>query len=445
MSYASFDNIKDNRYRNNKYEDDLFFKKNSKNRIIFHIDANSAFLSWEAVYRLQHGEDVDLREIPSVVGGDPKSRHGIVLAKSIPAKKYGIKTGESLMESRIKCPKLTVVPPRFHIYIKSSNAMFDIFSEYTPIIQRYSIDECFLDVSENEEAKKDPYALAIKIKERIKEELGFTVSIGVSNNKLLAKMGSELKKPDAATTLFPHEIENKLWPLPVRELFMVGRATEKKLKTIGINTIGELAQCEIGVLKERMKSHGELVWKYANGIDNSLVRRENYIEMKGLGNSTTISFDVDNKEEAHMVLMSLVETCSMRLRDSGNICKCITVSIRNSEFMNYSHQRVLSYETNCTDEIYKEVIRLFDDMWKGEAIRHLGIRLSHLSSAKNRQLTLFDYKDIKKKENLDSVIDDIRIKYGTGSVVRAKFIHSGLKPIRGGAGAESYPVMSSIL
>lgn len=446
MSYADFESVRKKNYKYEKNEEDFFYSNNNAiSKIIYHIDANSAFLSWEAVYRLQHGAVEDIREIPCVVGGDPKTRHGIVLAKSIKAKKYGIKTGESIMEAFAKCPTLKVVKPRFSVYSKSSNAMFKILSEYTPVIQRYSIDECFLDVSFNEKAQKDAYKLAVEIKNRIREELGFTVSVGISNNKLLAKMGSEIKKPDAATSLFPWEIKEKMWPMEVRELFMVGKATERKLKKIGINTIGELANSDKVALKALMKSHGELVWNYANGIDKSIVRKENYMTMKGMGNSTTVSFDVTNRKEAHMVLLSLVETTSMRLRESGNLCRNVSVSIRSSEFFNYSHRKMLESPTNCTKHIYEEAKEIFDRVWSGEPIRHLGIRFTELSSSNKRQISLVDYLDGEKQEKIDSTIDEIRIKYGNKAIVRAKFLHSGIKPINGGAGAESYPVMSSIL
>lgn len=256
--------------------------------LVFHIDVNSAYLSWEATYRLQQGETLDLRTIPSVVGGDETSRHGIVLAKSIPAKKYNIKTGETLHDARIKCPELVIVPPRYWLYMKCSSAMHKILYEYTPIIQRFSVDESFLDFSNMENLYTDYIRLAETIKERIKVELGFTVNIGISNNKLLAKVASDLKKQDRIHTLFPHEIRKKMWPLTVEDLFMVGRATAPKLHKLNINTIGDLANYDVNILKNILKSHGEVIWNYANGIDNSQVRKSNYIEMKGIGNSTTI-------------------------------------------------------------------------------------------------------------------------------------------------------------
>jgi phosphoglycerol geranylgeranyltransferase len=222
-------------------------------RLIFHIDVNSAYLSWEAVYRLQQGAEIDLRTIPSVVGGDVESRHGIVLTKSIPAKKYGIQTGETLFTARQKCPDLVVVPPHYELYMLCSNAMVNILKEYTPTIQRYSVDECFLDFTSMENFYEDPVELAYTIKDRIRNELGFTASVGISNNKLLAKMGSDIKKPDAVITLFPIEIKDKMWPLPVEDLFMVGRATLTKLHNLNIFTIGDLANFDLKILKEKLK------------------------------------------------------------------------------------------------------------------------------------------------------------------------------------------------
>jgi DNA polymerase-4 len=193
-------------------------------RTIFHIDVNSAFLSWEAAYRLQHGHTQDLRDIPSVVGGDEESRRGIVLARSLPAKKCGIHTGEVLWQARSKCPGLVIIPPDYTLYINCSNALMDLLRSYSPILERYSVDECFLDVTDSL-GGRSPLALAGEISSRIKREMGFTVNIGVSSNKLLAKMASELEKPDKIHTLYPHEIPSKMWPLSVKELFMVGRST----------------------------------------------------------------------------------------------------------------------------------------------------------------------------------------------------------------------------
>jgi len=415
-----------------------------KKRIIFHIDVNSAFLSWEAVYRLQHGDATDLRIIPSIVGGNPTARRGIVLAKSIPAKKYKIHTGETLFSAKLKCPNLVVVPPRYHLYMQCSQAMFEILKEYSLYIQRYSIDEAFIDYTNMEQHFGAPVAAAHRIKDRIKHELGFTVNIGISHNKLLAKMACELEKPDKVHTLFPEEIPKKMWPLPVEDLFMIGRATTSKLYKRGIFTIGELANMDAKLLKHWFKSYGLLIWNYANGYEDSQVRNNGY-PMKGLGNSTTIPFDVEDRKTAHMILLSLVETVGMRLRDAQKCAGVISISIKNQSLISYSHQQKLETPTDVTNIIYKNTCRLFDELWQGEPIRHMGVRLSQLCSNNFYQLSFFE-PDSEKQQNLDRVVDDIRLKYGARSIIRSSFLCSGLSPLTGGIlQEEDYPMMSSIL
>jgi DNA polymerase IV len=417
----------------------------SVGRLIFHIDVNSAYLSWEAVYRLQQGEEVDLREIPSAVGGDEASRHGIILAKSIPSKKYKIQTGETLYNARIKCPELVIVPPRYWLYMQCSSSMHRILQEYTPTIQRFSVDESFLDFSDMENLYPDYFELANEIRERIKRELGFTVNIGISNNKLLAKVASDLKKPDKVHTLFPHEIKEKMWPLPVEDLFMVGRATTEKLHKLNIFTIGDLANYDINILKNKMKSHGLLIWNYANGIEDSEVRKSNYIGMKGVGNSTTIPFDVEDRETAHKVLLSLCETVAMRLRDSHNSCRVITVSIRGSDLISYSHQKKLDVATDSTRKIAEVVCSLFNKAWKGNPIRHLGVHVTDLGPNDFYQSYLLDDFNYAKDRAINDTIDKIRLKYGSKSVVRSCFLHSGLSSMCGGVCEEDFPLMSSML
>jgi len=414
-------------------------------RIIFHIDANSAFLSWEAAYRLNQGEKIDLRTIPSVVGGDPKTRHGIVLAKSIPAKAYKIKTGESLFAAAQKCPNLTIVPPSYDLYLKCSNAMVDILKRYSPSVQRFSIDECFLDYTGKTLCKKSPFNKACEIKDAIKKELGFTVNIGISNNKLLAKVASDFKKPDMVHTLFPEELKKKMWPLPVEDLFMVGRATKPKLNRMGIFTIGDLANFDLDILKFKFKKPGLLIWEYANGMENSKVSPDSSVGMKGIGNSTTISFDVEDRKTAHLILFSLVETVGMRLRASNNLCSLVSVSIKSNKFSSSSKQRKLYFSTDSTNAIGEISCQLFDELWNGDPIRHIGVSVSSLSSNQRNQLSFFYPGDIEKDERLNRAVDDIREKYGKNSLVRSSFLHSGLKPLNGGSGSDSYPVMSSFL
>lgn len=412
--------------------------------IMFHIDVNSAYLSWEAAYRLQHGSDSDLREVPSIVGGNQATRHGIVLAKSIPSKKFGIQTGEPVCQAKKKCPGLVVVPPNYYLYMQCSSALLEILKGYSDRIQLFSIDECFVDYTGMEGILGDSLEVANQIRERVKKELGFTINIGISSNKLLAKMGGELKKPDMVHTLFPEEVPEKMWPLPVEELFMVGRATAPKLHELGIYTVGELAKADIGWLKYKFKSWGLMLWSYANGIDESCVNPDASREViKGVGNSTTIHFDVEDRETAHKVLLSLVETVAMRLRHGGYCCRVVAVSIRTHELFSYSHQRKTAVPTDCTNAIFLETKRLFDEMWKGEPIRHLGVRVSELCGNDFVQLSLIE-ENWSKQAKIDQAVDKIRLKFGAASVVRSAFLWSGLNALQGGV-VEDFPVMSSIL
>lgn len=413
-----------------------------KKRIIFHIDVNSAYLSWEAVYRLQHGAAIDLRDIPSIVGGDESKRHGIVLARSIPAKKFGILTGETIYSARQKCPNLTIVPPNYERYMKASNSMIKLLEGYSPYVQRYSIDEVFMDYSYNSE--KNFLDTAYEIKERIRGELGFTVNIGIGPNKLLAKMASDFKKPNRVHTLFHDEIENKMWPLPVDELFMVGPRTKAKLNKRGIFTIGELAKLDREYIYSWLKKPGLVVWEYANGIENSPVRNTS-LPIKSIGNSTTTSYDVDNRRESHMFLLALSEMVGMRVRNLEQCGRVISVSLKNDKFYSYSHQRKLSIATDSTNVIYRTAKKLFDEMWQGEPIRRFSVSISEFYSNEFQQLSLLeDYNE--KEEILDKTIDKIRNKYGYNSIIRSCFLHSGVRPIIGGVVAEEdYPMMSSLL
>ena len=404
-------------------------------KLIFHVDVNSAFLSWEAVYRLHIMLDrIDLREIPSAVGGDIKKRHGIILAKSTPAKKFNIKTGEPLVDALKKCPELVVVPPRYSLYETCSNAFINILKDYCPCVEQYSIDEAFCDLSGTGYLYEDAVKLAYKIKDRIYEELGFTVNIGVSSNKLLAKMASELKKPNMVHTLFPNEIEAKMWKLPVSELFYVGRATTRKLCNLGINTIGDLARTDISILRSHLKKHGELIHNFANGLDITEVVGEPP-KNKGYGNSTTTPFDICNKEEAYTVLLSLAETVCTRLRIDQVVAKVVAIHIVDIDFNHASHQTTLLTATNITSEIYKTACRLFDNLWDQKTpIRHLGIHTSRVEEdTGTRQLTLFDMTTPYEKLNkLDRAIDLIRNKYGADSIKRATFIDHPIYHMSGG-------------
>ncbi|MCR3761750.1 DNA polymerase IV [Clostridium felsineum] len=386
-------------------------------KVIFHVDVNSAFLSWTAVEKIKNGEKVDIRKVPSVIGGDEKSRHGVVLAKSTPAKKYGIVTGESLYQARKKCPNILVFPPRFEIYRRSSENMMNLIKRFTPHIEKYSIDECFMDVTNDLRGMED-VEFANIVRERIKNELGFTVNVGVSTNRLLAKMASELNKPDKVNTLYDYEIKKKMWPLPVGELFMVGKSMKKKLNELHIKTIGELAAYDANILKAKFKSHGKIVWEYANGIDNSDISRYRD-EIKCISNETTLSNDLTKIEEIHNILISLCENLGKRLREQNKYCTSIAVSIRTSDFRNYSHQKTFKNSINSTKDIILYASKIFSEMWGREPIRLLGVQLSGLCSSSNIQISMFDEEINPKNEMLDKTLDAIRKKYGDNAVMRS--------------------------
>ena len=414
------------------------------NRIIMHIDANSAYLSWEAAYRLQHGASVDLRTIPSVVGGDEASRHGIVLAKSIPAKKYGIQTGETLFSVRQKCPNITIVPPNYYLYMQCHNALMEILKDFSPKVQVYSIDEAFIDYTGMKIVHGDPVEAAYKLKDRVKNELGFTVNVGVSYNKLLAKMAGELKKPDKVHTILNEkEMKEKMWPLPIEDLFMVGRATAPKLHRLNILKIGQLAQADSTLLQYHLKSWGKLIQDYANGIEDSVVAPYAHPPIKGIGNSMTIPFDIESKDDARKVLLSLCEMVGMRLRQAGLCGKLVSVYLRGSDLNGKGHQRKYTAATDNTMRIFKRASELMDEMWPNKPLRGMGIRVSELVPYDFLQLTIFEkYDEMKKK--LDDTIDNLRLRFGANSVMRSCFLGSGLAPVSGGV-IEDFKMMSSIL
>lgn len=400
--------------------------------IIYHIDVNSAFLSWEACRRIScHMEGPDLREIPSVVGGNQEMRHGIVLAKSMPAKKYKIQTGEPLVKARQKCLNLVVVPPDYELYVECSRKLIEMLREISPTVEQYSIDEAFVDMTGMKGIYGDPVIFAHQLKDKIREDLGFTVNIGVSSNKLLAKMASDFKKPDMVHTLFPWEIEKKMWPLPVGDLFYVGTRTEKKLLSLGITTIGELANTDKKLLHSIFKSHGDVIWDYANGNDVQIVT-DHQTDNKGYGNSLTIHFDVTDVQTAKMVLLSLVETVGTRIRANHAYISVVAVSIVNSNFDYLSKQCTLLSSTNVTEVIYEAVCRLFDQVWDHSPIRQLGVHTSRATKSHIHQYSLFDTGKEEKLEKLNEAVDSIRSRYGEDSIKRACFINSDCEHMSGG-------------
>lgn len=391
-------------------------------RVIFHIDVNSAFLSWEAVERLKRGETVDIRTIPSAVGGDIATRHGVILAKSVPAKKYAVTTGEPVVDALRKCPQLFLVKPDHELYRRNSRAFIAILRQYSDVIEQFSIDEAFVDMTGTRRIFGEPLEAADRIRKQIRDELGFTVNIGISSNKLLAKMASDFEKPDKVHTLFPEEVPGKMWPLPVRDLFFVGKAAERRLQEMGIRTIRDLANADRAFLNANLKKQGDILWRYANGMDDSPVepvRADN----KGYGNSTTLSFDVTDAKTAKGILLELTEKVCARLRQDDMKVESVSVQFRFSDLTRASHQCALTCATNITQEIYAKVCRLFDEKWDGTPIRLLGVSTAKASREESgRQMNLFDTTDYEKLEKLDKAMDTIRQKYGTKAIQRASFI-----------------------
>ena len=388
-------------------------------RLIFHVDVNSAFLSWEATKRVKQGLP-DLREIPSCIGGDPKKRTGIVVAKSIPAKKYGIQTGEPVGLALQKCPDLVCVPSNFALYDRCSKAFKSICASYAPVMESFSIDEVFLDMTGTGQIYPDPIATACEIKDRIYRELGFTVNVGISTNKLLAKMASDFEKPNKVHTLYPEEVPQKMWPLPVRDLLFLGKASEKKLIQNGIHTIGDLAQAnekEIQMLLGEKSGHQ--LYLSANGIDDSPVKAQRD-EAKGISVETTFDEDIVSYEQIFPILLSQCDIVAARMRREGKKCNCVAVSFRTLEFKNKSHQRKLENPTDVTDEIYQNVKRLFQESWSGQPLRLIGVALTGLTEDSFVQMSLFeDPKKREQQKKLDEAMDNIRKKFGNDKISRA--------------------------
>lgn len=404
-----------------------------KHPVIFHIDVNSAFLSWEARYRLEElGEALDIRTIPAVIGGSEADRHGIVLAKSVPAKRFNIQTGEPLAQARRKCPGLTIVPPSYSVYVESSRRFTDFLLQYTPDVEQYSIDEVFCDFSGTEHLYGEPAAFARRLADRIRDELGFTVNIGISSNRLLAKMASDFEKPDKVHTLFPEEIPSKMWPLDIRNLFFAGKAAEQKLRTLGIHTIGDLAHSDKALITYHLKKQGETLWDFSHGIDHGTITKEASPQNKGYGNSITLSCDVTASEAAHTILLSLCETVGARIRADHAQVSVIGVSITDCNFRHTSHQRSLMSATDVTYRLYETACELFDELWKGTPIRLLGVFTSKASTDSAFQYELFEADKYERLQKLDSAIDAIRSKYGEDSVQRARFLKSERSHMTGG-------------
>lgn len=387
-------------------------------RQILHVDVNNAFLSWTAVEMLKNGSKIDIREIPSVIGGDENRRSGIVLAKSPKAKIFGISTGETLYQARMKCHNLQVYPMNYKLYKENSNKLYQLLLQYTDKIERFSIDECFLDMT-NCLMGANLLEKGYEINKRVKEELKFTVNVGVAHNKLLAKMASDFTKPDRVHTLFEDEIPQKMWPLSVSELLMLGRKTIPKLYNMRIKTIGQLANTDKELLTKKFGKHGTMMWEYANGIDNSEVHYQ-FEKPKGIGNSTTLPVDVSEMAKLEEVLLALTEQVTYRLRKYNMLANVVNVQLRTKNFEDTSHQRKLLEATSSTKEIYNVAKELLHEMYKqGTQIRLIGMRVDNLIEKDEKQLSFFDNEQNEKQEKLDKAVDELKQKYGYSSITRA--------------------------
>lgn len=391
-----------------------------KERIIFHIDVNNAFLSWTAILLLKQGYNQDIRKIPSIIGGDEKQRRGIVLAKSPVAKKYGIVTAEPIYQAKKKCPSLKNYPPNHSWYHQKSIELFNYLSQYSPIIEKFSIDECFIDMTGTKYLYKNHIELAYKIKDEIKSKFGYTVNIGIANNKLCAKMASDFEKPDKVHTLFQNEIKEKLWPLPVSELFMVGKSTAKELNELNIKTIGDLANTSETYLKKYFKNQANQLIESANGIDYSkVVPRSN--KRDSISTTETLPYDYTDIAKLKEILFRQTEEVARQLRKQKQYTKTVAVIYKNNEFKSYSAQAKLAYPTNKSEEIYKLVQEILEKSWKKDPIRLIGVRLADFSDTKERQISLFDEPKTENsnEDKMQEIIDGINNKFGSNSVILA--------------------------
>ena len=387
-----------------------------KERVIFHIDVNNAFLSWTAVYLLQNGYKKDIRKVPSIIGGDEKTRRGIVLAKSPIAKKYGIKTAETIYTAKQKCPNLEVYPSNYKWYYEKSKELMEYLSQYSPLQEQISIDECFLDMTGMHYVYKDLEALAYKIKDEVKGKFGYTVNIGIGNNKLCAKMASDFEKPDKVHTLYKDEIVAKLWPLDVGDLFMCGKKTKEELNKLNIRTIGDLAHTNSKILEKHFKSQGNYLHEAAMGKDESRVEIRTS-KNQSISLTETLLYDYTDKDKLKEIIFRQTEEVTRELRSKKLYTKTISIIFKNSDFTNYSAQNSFDNSTNNTKEILKMAYKVFEEAYKEDPIRLIGVRLSNLTETKEEQITLFNMESQEEKDDtIQKTIDDINNKFGSSII-----------------------------
>lgn len=389
-------------------------------RIIFHIDVNNAFLSWTAVQLLEEGYNIDIRTIPAIIAGDESKRHGIVLAKSPIAKKYGIVTAETIYQAKMKCPNLKIFSPNHEIYQRKSKQLMNYLKTFTPIMEQFSIDECFLDMTGTKYLYTNHLELAYKIKDEIKEKFGFTVNVGIGNNKLCAKMASDFEKPDKVHTLLKSEIKEKLWPLPVNDLFMCGKKTSIELNKMNIYTIKDLAEYDFQKLEKKFKSQAKYLKQAAWGIDESKVE-ERKDKRQSISTTRTLPHDEENKEKLKEVLFVQTEDVCRQLREQNLYASTIAIIYKDKYFKSTTVQEQLENATDNTKEILKKINSLFEKSYNNMPVRLIGVRLANLTKFKNTQVSIFDTEidNDSKEESIQKIVDKINKKFGSSLIMPA--------------------------
>lgn len=384
-------------------------------RIILHSDMNNFYASVECLY------NPDLRGKPVAVAGDPEARHGIVLAKNEEAKRFGVQTGDPLWMAKQKCPDIVFTPPHYDRYMQFSAAAREIYGEYTDQVEPYGLDECWLDVTGSMKLFGDGKTIADELRHRIRQELGVTVSVGVSYNKIFAKLGSDMKKPDATTVITSERFKEIVWPLSVSDLLYVGRATQQKLKRYYIKTIGDLAAADQRFLQCLLGQNGLMLWKFANGLDTSPVSNIGAKSLiKSIGNSTTAPRDLVTDEDIKITLYVLCESVSARMREYGFVCDTVQLGVRDNELQSYERQGKLSYSNRTAKALFEKAFELYKrNHLSGKPVRSLSVRACHLSLNENEQLSLLpDVAAIQKQEELESAVDALRGRFGHFAVRR---------------------------
>ena len=389
-------------------------------RIIFHIDVNNAFLSWTAVQLLEEGYNIDIRTIPAIIAGDESKRHGIVLAKSPIAKKYVIVTAETIYQAKMKCPNLKIFSPNHEIYQRKSKQLMNYLKTFTPIMEQFSIDECFLDMTGTKYLYTNHLELAYKIKDEIKEKFGFTVNVGIGNNKLCAKMASDFEKPDKVHTLLKSEIKEKLWPLPVNDLFMCGKKTSIELNKMNIYTIKDLAEYDFQKLEKKFKSQAKYLKQAAWGIDESKVE-ERKDKRQSISTTRTLPHDEENKEKLKEVLFVQTEDVCRQLREQNLYASTIAIIYKDKYFKSTTVQEQLENATDNTKEILKKINSLFEKSYNNMPVRLIGVRLANLTKFKNTQVSIFDTEidNDSKEESIQKTVDKINKKFGSSLIMPA--------------------------